>query len=629
MASTTVVALAGLAHTVALADSPETDAATVESIVATASRLDQPADMLSQPIEVITRDDIDRLWAASTAEVLRQVPGTNVIQQGGRGGVSNILLRGGEPNFTVVLIDGVQVNDPTNTRGGSYDLSSLEQNQIENVEIVFGAMSPVYGSDALSGVVNFITRSGAAGSSVSLEGGTQGYASGSAFYGGTIGNVETGIGVYGTSDEGDVEGADYNNVGFNGRFATEFGETGTAGLSVGYQETDSESFPEDSGGPELAVIREVDQREADDTRIGLNLGYVFAGRWKTNLLANYYNRDESYQSPGIAPGVLDAFPPNGADSDFDRTQLLASVGSDFGDNVTALVGIEWQKESGSSDGYVDFGAPEPLPTNFDLERNTYSAFGEASLTLGQLVLTGGLRWDDPDKISSEITGRAGLIYRLTELTELRANWGQGFKAPSFFALGFPLVGNPDLNSETATSIDASIRREFASLPGAFEFGLFHYDYDDLIDFDPEQFTNVNRDNVVSKGAEAAFEVRPLETLYLRAHVTYLDNDVKGEDVTLRSRPEWRGGATVDWEFLPDWRWVTTALALDDFYESSVPTGGVWLDGYLRVDTSVTWQATEALSIGLAVDNLFDEDYFEAVGFPAAGTRGRLGARYQF
>jgi len=188
-----------------------------ESIVVTASRLNQSIDELSQSVELITRDEIERLWASSAAEVLRQVPGTNVIQQGGRGGGGAILLRGGEPNFTVVLIDGVQVNDPTNSRGGSYDISSLEQAQVDNVELVFGTMSPVYGSDALSGVVNFITRGAESGSSVSAEVGTQGYGSLSGFYGDTLGNVDVGVGVFATDDEGDVQGSDYSARGLNGK----------------------------------------------------------------------------------------------------------------------------------------------------------------------------------------------------------------------------------------------------------------------------------------------------------------------------------------------------------------------------------------------------------------------------
>jgi len=600
----------------------------LDSVVVTASRLEQPADNLSQTIEITTREEIERLWAASATEVLRQIPGTNVIQQGGRGGVSSILLRGGEPNFTVVLIDGVQVNDPTNTRGGSYDVGNLEQAQIGRIETIFGAMSPVYGSDALSGVVHFMTRGSDAGSDISVVGGTQGYGSVSGFYGGSLANIDVGLGAYVTDDDGAVDGASYNGRGLNGNFSAEFASAGTARLSLGYQETESTSFPEDSGGPELAVIRELDTRDAEEARAGLDVGYVFAGRWKTDFWASIYSREEKHASPGIAPGVINGVPPNAADTDFDRKQLRASVGTDFPANISGLIGAEWQNETGKSVGIIDFGFP--VPTDFELDRDTVSAFAEASVELGSIVLQGGIRWDDPDAISSVVTGRLGLLYRFSDgLTELRANWGDGFKAPSFFALAHPIVGNPDLQSESGESVDLGIKRRFKGSNGSFEFVVFRNEYKDLVDFDPDLFINVNRDTVVTKGAEVSVEYAPLDQLNIRAHLTYLDTEVKDDDTILRGRPKWRGGAVIDWELIPNWRWVTSALALDEFYESSVPTGGVWLDGYFRVDTSLTWQATEALSVGLAVDNLFDEEYHEAVGFPAAGIRGRVGAKYRF
>jgi iron complex outermembrane receptor protein/vitamin B12 transporter len=608
--------------------SANADNEAVDSVVVTASRLEQPADKLSQTIAIITLEEIERLWAASATEVLRQIPGANVIQQGGRGGVSSILLRGGEPNFTVVLIDGVQVNDPTNTRGGSYDIGNLEQAQIGRIETIFGAMSPVYGSDALSGVVHFMTRGSDAGSDISIVAGTQGYGSASGFYGGSLANIDVGLGAYVTDDDGAVDGASYNGAGLNGNFSAEFADAGTARLSLGYQETESTSFPEDSGGPELAVIRELDTRDVQEARAGLDVGYVFAGRWKTDFWASIYSREENHASPGIAPGVINGVPPNAADTDFDRKQLRASVGTDFSGNISGLLGAEWQNEKGKSAGFIDFGFP--VPTDFELDRDTVSAFAEASVELGSIVVQGGIRWDDPDAISSVVTGRLGLLYRFSDgLTELRANWGDGFKAPSFFALAHPIVGNPDLQSETGESVDLGIKRRFQGNSGSFEFVVFRNEYKDLVDFDPDLFINVNRDTVVTKGAEVAVEYAPLDQLNIRAHLTYLDTDVKDDDAILRGRPEWRGGAVIDWELSPNWRWVTSALALDEFYESSVPTGGVWLDGYFRVDTSLTWQATEALSVGLAVDNLFDKDYQEAVGFPAAGIRGRVGAKYRF
>ena len=599
-----------------------------ETIVVTASRLDQSTVDLTQSIEFISQDEIDRLWAASATEVLRQIPGTNVIQQGGRGGTSSILLRGGEPNFTAVFIDGVQVNDPTNTRGGAYDIGNLEQAQISDVEIVFGPLSSLYGSDALSGAVNFITRGAGSGSDVSIISGTQGYESGSAFYGGTVAGVDTGVGVYATDDDGDVDGADYSSSGVHGKFAAALGDKGSAALSLGYQSVDSTSYPEDSGGPELAVLRALDDRNTDEGRAGLNLGYAFAEDWRADVFASYYSIDQQYSSPGIAAGVLDAVPPNSADTDFYRQQLTATASGKLGGNVTALLGSEWQNENGESTGEIDFGFP--VPADFELDRDTVSAFAEASADFSPFVLQGAIRWDDPEDFSSIVTGRVGLLYKFADAkTELRANWGEGFKAPSFFALGNPLVGNPDLRPEKGESVDMGIKRRVLNNQGSVEFSVFRNEFDDLIDFDDVLFTNVNRDNVVTTGAEATGQLIVMPGLEVQAHVTYLDTDVKDSSDDLRGRPEWRGGAVVDWALLADWRWVTSVLLLGEFYESSIPTGEVRLDGYTQVNTAVTWQASESLSVGLAVDNLFANDYQEAVGFPAAGVRGRLGAKYSF
>ncbi|MDP2325216.1 MAG: TonB-dependent receptor, partial [Gammaproteobacteria bacterium] len=517
------------------------------AVVITASRLNQPAEALSQTVEVITREEIDHLRAASATEVLRQVPGANVIQQGGRGGVSSILLRGGEPNFTVVLIDGVQVNDPTNTNGGSYDTGSLEQAHIGRVETVLGAMSPVYGSDALSGVINLVTRGPDSGSDVSVETGTDGYGSASGFYGGSVADIGVGLGAHVIDDDGDVEGSDYKGRGLSGKFSGEFAGTGTAGLSLGYQSIESTSFPQDSGGPGLAVIRELDTRDIQEARAGLDIGYIFASRWQTGLQGSLYSRDEDYASPGIASGVLDGIPPNTADTAFDRKQLRASIGTGFPGNISALAGTEWKNETGTSAGFGDF----------ELDRDTVSAFAEARRDMGSLVLQGGIRWDDPDAIDSVLTGRLGLLYRFPDgVTALRANWGEGFKAPSFFALAHPIVGNPALKPETAENIDVGIERRFRDDSGSMEFVVFRNEYDDLVDFNPELFINVNRDTVVTTGAQAAVQFAPIPRVNIRAHLTWLDTEIRDSDDTLRGRPEWRGGAVLDWEILPNWRLVT-------------------------------------------------------------------------
>ncbi len=600
----------------------------LETMVVSASRLESSAGELTPSIEVISRDQIEGRNPTSVTELLRQVAGGNIIQQGGRGGVTSILLRGGEPNFTVVLIDGVKVNDPTNTRGGSYDFGNLEIGGIERIEVVRGPMSALYGSDAMAGVVNIVTRDDVTGAEIGIEVGSNGYASANASAGGALGNFSAGIKLNFLNDEGEVEGADYEGWGMTGRVTA--GQSGATevGLAFRYHHSESTAFPEDSGGPRLAVFREIDRRKAEEAHIRVSLDHAIASGWKFSVAGSVYQRNKTTGSPGIAPGVFNGVPPNSTDTEFSRRQIVSSIRSDGNTGLSLLAGVEWQEEIGESRGVLLIGFP--LSSDFNLERDTVSAFSEIRIKRGPILLQGVVRWDDPNGIGGKATGRIGALYRFSDgLTEIRANWGQGFKAPSFFALAHPLVGNPDLLSETASSVDFNLKRRIGDSKGELGMSVFRNKYEDLVDFDAELFRSVNRSKVVTQGAEFAIDLPLNDYLNLRGHLTYLETEVTDSDAQLRGRPEWRGGAVIDWEIHPRWRLATSILVLDRFYESSIPTGGMFLGGYVRIDTALNFEIRDNFRVRFAVDNLLDQEYEEAVGFPASGIRGRIGVSFGF
>jgi vitamin B12 transporter len=132
----------------------------LEPMVVTGTVSPTPLSRTTASVTVLSQEQIAAQQAGSVIELLRQVPGLHIDQAGARGSVSSVYLRGGDPNFTVVLIDGIKVNDPTNSRGGAFDFSTLNTDAIERIEIVRGPLSAVYGSDAMSGVINIITRRG-------------------------------------------------------------------------------------------------------------------------------------------------------------------------------------------------------------------------------------------------------------------------------------------------------------------------------------------------------------------------------------------------------------------------------------------------------------------------------------
>jgi len=140
---------------------------------------------------------------------------------------------------------------------------------------------------------------------------------------------------------------------------------------------------------------------------------------------------------------------------------------------------------------------------------------------------------------------------------------------------------------------------------------------------------VNRDHVDIDGIEMQLDYTVSPTLSVHAHATYLDMNITNSDVPLRQRPDWRGGVSAHW--LPSERWGIDAswLHTGETFDSSIPTGDMFLDSHNRVDVTATFRYASNLQAVISVNNLFDEDYYEAIGFPAAGMRARFGVRYQF
>lgn len=598
-----------------------------DSIIVTASRLTNSLSDLARSVTIIGQEEILSRQAPNVTELLRQVAGLNIIQQGARGGVTSIVLRGGEPNFTVVMIDGVKVNDPTNTRGGSYDFSYLDVANIERIEIVRGPMSSFYGSDALAGVINVITRN-ATGPRVTAELGGNQLRSVSGAYGSSIGALQGSIDAHALEDDGDIEGSGYQDWGVNASLSMQFGESGEAGVTLRHLDASSTGFPEDSGGPEFSVIRQVDSRDVQESHVRLFGDYSISGKSAATAAYSHYVREENFSSPGIASGVFSGVPPNSALTNFKRDQFTISYSHQIANTLSLAIGAEWQNERGDSAGIIDIGFP--LAADYQLDRATVSAFSEVGYSTGPLILRGSVRWDDPDEIDSETSTQLGAVYKFhDDRTELWVTWGQGFKAPSFIALAHPIIGNSSLLSETALSVELGLRRQLGRSNGRLEISVYENRYKNLIDFDPVLFTNVNRSKVVAQGVELSAEFMFGSKWNIGPHLTYSDTEIVDSDAQLRGRPRWRGGIIAGWQLTERWKLVTSWLASDEFYEVSIPTGGLMLSGYQRVDLALRYDGGDRLTIGFAIDNVFNEYYQEAVGFDAAGVRGRINIAYGF
>ncbi len=606
----------------------------VDTIVVTGTRASNDLSEIPSSITVIDLAKIEAQNAVSVTDLLQNLPGVHVVQPSGQGGVARVFVRGGDQNLTLVLIDGVRVNDPIDTRGSAFDFSTVNLSDIERIEIVRGPHSAVYGSDSLAGVINIITKSryDELGGSFFAEGGVDDYYRGAFDVSGPFAGGGGFALRVATKDDGEpVTDTTFSGNSVSARLSFAEGDRWDMRIFGNYSDSEGTAFPEDSGGSELAVLRDVDTRSAEDTKFGLNGSVAFGDNWKINVLATTYDHDSSYFSPGVAPGVRDPVPPNGADSNLKRTDLAVNAVVDFSDKLAATFGIDYYDEDGTSDGFVEFAPGFIVPAGFEFDRQVTGAFGELHYKTdpGPTFLA-SIRRDDPNKESSETTSKLGFIYDLKSgRTSIRANWGQGFALPGFFSLASPLVGNPDLRPETSTSMDLGITHWSADGRLGATLTVFHNEFDDLIDFDSTIFQMVNLDRLEVDGVELQLNYRIDETLQLQAHATHLDLELRNSDAPLKQRPDWRGGIALQWTPSDSWLIAASWLSIGDTLDSSIPTGTVTLDSYNRVDVTATYRQSESLNLLVSVDNLLDENYEQAVGFPSPGARVRVGLRYLF
>jgi vitamin B12 transporter len=602
-------------------------------VVVTGSRVATTPDEIAANVTVLERDEFDVEKPTKLADVLRRVAGVHVDQVGGRGGTGSVYVRGADPNYTLVLIDGVRVNDPTNARGGSFDLSALDIADVERVEIARGPYSAVYGGDALAGVINIVTRQAPetkSHASIDAMGGAYDTREIALNAGGPGVGGNWNMGFSDTHEGEQVRGNEFASQRVSGNFDTAFGASTTLSFSGRYSESEREGFPDDSGGYEFADIRDVEKRNADEGVFGLALTHR-AGDATFALTLGYLDRDDRVDSPGIAPGVRDPFgvPPSIVDSNLERLNATFAGTQKFSENLSLAYGAEWQREEGVSDGSLDFGGGFVLPTSFELTRTSWAPFAEVRLdTSFGLSTQAGVRVDHPEGYSSVTSPRLRVAYEFADSGFTVASaWGKAFKLPSMYALGHPLVGNPDLVPERGESYEIELSQRLLEGAARWSATWFDGEFRNAIDFDsgPPPML-VNRNRVDASGFELAGMLGVGEQWTLDASVTNVDSRIAsgGE---LRNRPEWRAGLGAHWAPNAMLKFSAAATYTGSSFDSSIPTADVRLPAYTRIDASAVWQVSPRLETYFAIDNLTDEQYEQFVGFEARGILPRLGVKF--
>jgi vitamin B12 transporter len=417
-----------------------------EHVIVTGTRLaGQDSD---SNVSVIDAGTIAARDPASAVDLLRDLPGVFVQQSGGRGSVVSLFTRGAKPNFTLVLLDGVKANDPTNTRGGSYDFSTLDMNDIERIEFVRGPASAIYGSDAVGGVINIITRHGSTTpeAGLSAEGGSFDYTRVAGHVSGPVGGATANLGLSYTDSGMPVQGSSVKGTNLDGALSLPAIAGASIDLTGRYGSSIATSFPDSSGGPRLATLRSLDHRDIDEGVLGAHARRGVTDWWQAALDYGFYQRGADVTSPGVAPSAQTptGIPANGDKARFTRQEITFTNRLTPLPGLDAAIGMDVQAEHGVDDGYLQFG-PAKLPTHFALNRTIWAGFAEARYQLTPaLSLSGSTRYDATSG-TDHVSPQAHADYALPGWgTHLQLSWGKAFKLPSFYSLGNPIVGDPTL-----------------------------------------------------------------------------------------------------------------------------------------------------------------------------------------
>jgi outer membrane cobalamin receptor len=527
-----------------------------------------------------------------------------------------------------VLIDGVKAGDPTNTRGGSFDFSTLALDDIDRIEVVRGPSSAIYGSDAVGGVINIITRRVSSQREVDMDAsvGNHGFEQVAGHLGGPVGRIG---GSY-TDNGTPVPGSGFRGKNADGALSTNVLDNTSLSLTGRYTASNAQSFPDSSGGPLLAVLRQLDRRDVDEAMVGGHLMHTPVGPWSFSTDYGLYNRTSNEVSPGVAPSTQtpSGIPPSSDAVRFQRNELTSTALYTPEPALDAALGLDLENERGTDSGFLDFGSIA-LPTYYTLSRTTWAGFGQVSdRATSSLQLLGGARYDRTAGVGGHFSPQGGASYDFTNTgTRLNVSWGRAYRLPSFYALGNPIVGDPTLKPESASNWAAGISQAFAGSEQHLKLDLYDTHYSDLIDFRPGAVPKlVNLSKVMARGGELSVELRFAPALSVTPSVSYTDAYDEATGIALRDVPHWLAGGIAQWTASSTLIVSATFLYVGVLVDNSIPTGDEELTGHERLDLSLSWKAFGNWSVYAVADNVLNAHYQDVVGFPAPGTAVRLGIR---
>jgi len=591
---------------------PEPAALIQETVVVTANRAETPRQKVGSSVTVISAEEIARRRKTNVAELLRTVPGLEVVRGGGPGQITSVFLRGGNSSHTLVLVDGVRLNSTT---GGAFDFANLPTDGIERIEIVRGPQSTLYGSEAMAGVIQIFTKKGSDGFHVSglaevgeashrrfrlgLEGGGERFDAAL-----TVSKEET-DGVSAASERaGNRELDPYENFAATLRAGYDFAEGGRVDLVLrafdGEARNDGFDF----------FVGPVDDLDFRQTREGL------AGRLEFSK--QFGERFKQSFRVGLSDEQLVGIDPTNFFSNFtiDSKSLELAAQSDFtlSEQDVLTLGFAWEERDGGSVG------------SFSESLEIASVFVQNAWNWKDRVhFTAGLRYDDHSEFGDETTYRLSTSWQVAVASRLHGSFGTGFKAPTLNDLFFPFFSNPNLRPETSQGFDLGFEQGWLDERLRVDVTWFDTDFEDLITFDFATFLPQNLAAATSSGVEFTVDYRVGPKFQIAASHTYNDTEDLGSGQQLARRPRER--STLNLFFQPVERLSGSVSFIVG--RDRIDSDGTEMDDYERLDLTLEYRLNDSFEPYLRVENLFDDDYEEVNGFTTPGIVAVVGLGFRY
>jgi vitamin B12 transporter len=627
-----------------------------EHIVVSATRTEAPSGQVASAVTVFDAAQIERRQEPPLADLLRQAPGVTIVRVGAPGSVTSLFVRGGESNYTKVLLDGVPMNEP----GGAFNMSNISTENLERVEFIRGANSAVYGSDAMTGVLQLFTRRGESARPqvrVRFEGGRFATARGAAGISAKAGRVDYSADVAGLTTNNEVPNNRFRNTTLSGSAGVSLGGGATLRV-VGRAERGRTGVPGQSafGRADLdAFFRRHDanagvtfDQAAGAFHHRLSYGLARSNQASTNLVLDppytpsFQGRSAPFQFSDFAYDSRTALKRHHASYQADGTVTAGRAGTHVD---TALV--EWDGERAR---LRDALAGTAVPAS----RDNVGVTLQHQALWSRVFVTAGVRFEHNASFGDATVPRFAAAWYprsgsgAVGSTRISASYGRGIKEPTVLQSFSPnpfFLGNPDLRPERARALELGVEQRLGDDRVRVEVAWFDNRYQNIIStrtisFNPFTSQYFNIGLTTARGAEVAADVALVSGFRAKAGYTFTDSEIvesTSSSAVFRAgnsafrRPRHAGFVNVAWNGRRasiDLSGSLVGRRVDSDFASLVPAI-VENERYGLWDLRGSYRLTRILSATGAVDNLTGSDHMEPLGYPVLGRAIRFGVRARF